>query len=149
MPFSLSIFTMDNIKMLCYFVMLICLSWETPSSLFVKGTASTLVSSGDKLSCALHQVLSQRVCWWRSCHPLWRVPESPPSRCSREERLVREWVWSGITHLQAGDGKEAGVIWHWCNRNDERAVWDMLIVKFDWHLIVTWNQINEKKKDWV
>lgn len=38
--------------------MLICLSWEIPS-LFVKGTASTLVSSHDKLFCALHQVLSQ------------------------------------------------------------------------------------------
>lgn len=48
---------------------------------------------------------------------------------------VCKWVWS---YLKACDSEPAGLVWQCSNRNDEWAVRDMLVVKLDRHLIVTW-----------
>ncbi len=44
------------------------------------------------------------------------------------------------SHLQAGDGEAASIIRQGGNGNDERRVWDVLIVELNGNLIVTWRE---------
>lgn len=43
-------------------------------------------------------------------------------------------------YLQAGDGQAASVVRQRGDGHRERRVWDVLLVKFDGNLIVTWDR---------
>lgn len=47
-------------------------------------------------------------------------------------------VYVCVSYLKACESEPAGLVWQCSNRNDERAVRDLLIVELDWHLVVTW-----------
>lgn len=61
---------------------------------------------------------------------------SPPSHSLLESASGG----SASEYLQAGDGQTSSVVRHRGYRDSERRVWDVLVIKFDGNLIVTWNR---------
>lgn len=52
---------------------------------------------------------------------------------------LARWLLA-CSHLQAGDGEPAGVVRQRGDGDGERRVGDVLIIKLDGHLIVTWRE---------
>lgn len=61
------------------------------------------------------------------------IHESCVCVCETEWKNKRERE----THLQASNSKSAGIVGQRCYGNNEWTVGDVLIIEFDWHLIVT------------
>lgn len=45
-----------------------------------------------------------------------------------------------VSHLQAGDGEAASVVRQRGDGDDERRVWDVLVVELNGHFIVAWRE---------
>lgn len=56
--------------------------------------------------------------------------------------------WDEASHLQAGDGEAASVVRQSGDGDDERRVWDVLIVELNGHLIVAWREEQQLMTEW-